>query len=49
MYGFFRLATGLETRALASYRDALRDAGFRLRRRSLSFAELICSEVWQLG
>lgn len=49
MYTFFRVATGLETRALPNYRACLVDAGFSLRHTYTSHAQLIGSEVWELA
>lgn len=47
MYTFFDLATGLKTRRLPRYQDALQDAGFHLSSSYVSRAGLVCSELWQ--
>jgi ubiquinone/menaquinone biosynthesis C-methylase UbiE len=47
MYLFFRLATGLTTRRLPEYSEALEAAGFRKREEWVSMAGLITSEYWQ--
>ena len=48
MYTLFGLATGLETKYLPDYKSALIQAGFTLRAREWSRAELLCSEMWTL-
>lgn len=49
MYSFFRITTGLRTRRLPRYQHRLEEAGFARLDRKLAFADLISSELWQLG
>lgn len=48
MYFFFAFATGLKTRSLPAYSQALVQSGFRLVSRMSRRADLISSELWTL-
>ena len=47
LYLFFRIATGLRTRALTDHRPILRTHGFRLISTNHSRGELVVSELWE--